>query len=259
MNINYTTRQLIRSSSRGYLSTEFNPSLFSNSRISLKNKFPYSTFTLVAYDYDSSPILLLSDLSEHTTNIKNNKLISLMVCEEEKVYQFFPKFKKQFGNYEDPMSRPRITLIGEAKITKDSSHKKRFLSRHPAANLYSNFNDMNFYILKIKSAHLIGGFAHVRWFSKSDLICKNFTNFREMECDVMEHMNSHHKESIDLYSTKILKKNTKDWKIVGIDPDGFDLRKGKNLTRLFFENQLTDAKKLRGVFINLHKLASQVQ
>ena len=50
MNINYTTRQLIRSSSRGYLSTEFNPSLFSNSRISLKNKFPYSTFTLVAYD-----------------------------------------------------------------------------------------------------------------------------------------------------------------------------------------------------------------
>ena len=259
MNINYTTRQLIRSSSRGYLSTEFNPSLFSNSRISLKNKFPYSTFTLVAYDYDSSPILLLSDLSEHTTNIKNNKLISLMVCEEEKVYQFFPKFKKQFGNYEDPMSRPRITLIGEAKITKDSSHKKRFLSRHPAANLYSNFNDMNFYILKIKSAHLIGGFAHVRWFSKSDLICKNFTNFREMEYDVMEHMNSHHKESIDLYSTKILKKNTKDWKIVGIDPDGFDLRKGKNLTRLFFENQLTDAKKLRGVFINLHKLASQVQ
>ena len=42
-----------------------------------------------------------------------------MVCEEEKIYRLFPKFKKQFGNYEDPMSRPRITLIGEVKITKD--------------------------------------------------------------------------------------------------------------------------------------------
>ena len=257
MNINYTTRQLIRSCSKGYLSTEFNPSLFPNNKSSVKNKFPYSTFTLVAYDYDSSPIFLVSDLSEHTTNIKKNNLISLMVCEEEKVYKLFPKFKKQFGNYEDPMSRPRITLIGEAKITKDLSHKKRFLSRHPAANLYSNFNDMNFYILKIKSAHLIGGFAHVKWFSKSELICKNFTNFKEMEPDIMEHMNSHHRESIDLYSTKILKNKTKDWKIVGIDPDGFDLRKGKNLTRFFFEKQLSDAKKLRGVFINLHKLASQ--
>ena len=258
MNINYTTRQLIRSCSKGYLSTEFNPILFSNKKINFKNKFPYSTFTLVAYDYDLSPILLLSDLSEHTTNIKSNNLISLMVCEEEKVYQFFPKFKKQFGNYEDPMSRPRITLIGEAKVTKNLHHKKRFLSRHPAANLYSNFNDMNFYILKIKSAHLIGGFAHVKWFNKNDLICKDFKNFKEMEYDVMEHMNSHHKESIDLYSTKILKNKTKNWKIVGIDPDGFDLRKGKNLTRLFFEKQLNDAKKLRGVFVNLHNLASKV-
>ena len=258
MNINYTTRQLIRSCSKGYLSTEFNPTLHSNSKINLKNKFPYSTFTLVAYDYDSSPIFLLSDLSEHTTNLKSNNLISLMVCEEERIYRLFPKFKKPFGNYEDPMSRPRITLIGEVKITKDLSHKRRFLSRHPAANLYSNFNDMNFYILKIKSAHLIGGFAHVRWFSKSELLCKDFNNFKEMEFDVIEHMNSHHKESVDLYSTKILKNKTKNWEIIGIDPDGFDLRKGKNLTRLFFEKQLNDAKKLRGVFVNLHKLASKI-
>ena len=184
--------------------------------------------------------------------------MSLMVCEEEKIYRLFPKFKKQFGNYEDPMSRPRITLIGEAKITKDLSHKRRFLSRHPAANLYSNFNDMNFYILKIKSAHLVGGFAHVRWFSKNELLCKDFNNFKEMEFDVIEHMNSHHKESVDLYSTKILKNKTKNWEIVGIDPDGFDLRKGKNLTRFFFEKQLNDAKKLRGVFVNLHKLASKI-
>ena len=42
MNINYSTRQLIRSCSKGYLSTEFNPTLFSNKKINFKNKFPYS-------------------------------------------------------------------------------------------------------------------------------------------------------------------------------------------------------------------------
>ena len=31
--------------------------------------FSYSTFTLTAFDYDLSPIILLSDLSEHTKNI----------------------------------------------------------------------------------------------------------------------------------------------------------------------------------------------
>ena len=45
------------------------------------------------------------------------------------------------------------------------------------------------------------------------------------------------------------------WKIVGIDPDGFDLRKKKLLTRLYFDREITDSKKLRGMFVKLHKEA----
>ena len=258
MNINYTTRQLIRSSSKGYFSTEFDPSSFSNKNIRIKDKFPYSTFTLVAFDYDLSPILLFSDLSEHTTNLKKNNLVSLMVCEEEKVYQLFPKFKKQFTNYEDPMSRPRITLIGEIKISNNKQHKKRFLNRHPAAKLYSNFQDMNFYVIKIKSAHLVGGFAQVKWFGKNDLINTNTKNFSEMESEIIDHMNSYHKDSIDLYALKILKLRTKGWTMSGIDPDGFDLRKKGNLARFNFEKTVDNAKKLRGILVSLHKKALKV-
>ena len=43
----------------------------------------------------------------------------------------FSKFDNKFSTYEDPMSRPRVTLIGELKKTKDPNHKKRFISRHP--------------------------------------------------------------------------------------------------------------------------------
>ena len=111
--------------------------------------FSYSTYTLTAFDFDVSPILLLSDLSEHTRNIKSKKLCSLMICEEQKMYKFFPKFKnpKSFNiDYEDPMSRPRVTLIGELLVTKKKKHKERFLSRHPASKFYAGFKDMNFYI-----------------------------------------------------------------------------------------------------------------
>ena len=86
MKINYIAKQLIRSSSRGYLSTHFDPNYFEKKRINVKNSFPYSTFTLTAFDYDISPIILLSNLSEHTTNIKKNSLVSLMLCEEQKTY-----------------------------------------------------------------------------------------------------------------------------------------------------------------------------
>ena len=68
---------------------------------------------MTAFDYDISPILLLSNLSEHTQNIINNNSVSLMLCEETKIYQIFPQFKNKSLIYEDPMSRPRVTLIGK--------------------------------------------------------------------------------------------------------------------------------------------------
>ncbi len=260
MNINYATRQLVRSSTKGYLSTNFDPSKFKNKKINVKNNFPYSTFTLAAFDYDLSPLVLLSKLSEHTTNILNNNLVSLMLCEEQKLYQHFPKFKKNPFNYEDPMSRPRVTLIGKLRITKKLNLKDRFLLRHPTSKLYAGFSDMNFYRLDIIGAHLVGGFASVKWFSKNELICKEHLNFEEFEPDIISHMNDCHQESINLYVSELLKVNStsskEKWKIVGIDPDGFDLRKKERTLRYCFDKTINDAKKLRGMFVKLHKTAS---
>ena len=41
-----------------------------------------------------------------------------MLCEERKLYNYFPKFKTDNSSYEDPMSRPRVTLIGKIKRLK---------------------------------------------------------------------------------------------------------------------------------------------
>ena len=89
---------------------------------------------------------------------------------------------------------------------------------------------MNFYKIEIKTAHLIGGFAQVKWFKKSELVNNENLNFIESEASIISHMNDHHQESIKLYLQKFIKnlktrEKTGAWKIVGIDPDGFDLRK----------------------------------
>ena len=263
MKINLITRQLIRSSSRGYLSTLFDPKNFAKKNSLMKNSFPYSTFTLTAFDYDLSPILLLSNLSEHTTNILENNSVSLMISEENRLYEYFPKFKNKFPeiNYEDPMSRPRVTIIGKINKSNDQNLKQRFLMRHPASELYANFSDMNFFKINIKSAHLVGGFAQVKWFAKNDICCKSFLNFKALEKNIIQHMNESHSKSVNLYVNKLMTNNFDekskkgDWKIVGIDPDGFDVRKKNSLNRYFFKKEVNDAKKLRGIFVNLHRVA----
>ena len=79
------------------------------------------------------------------------------------------------------MSRPRVTLIGKLKITKNLNHKTRFLNRHPTSNLYANFSDMDFYRLDIIGAHLIGGFASVKWFSKKILYVMTSKIFKNLK------------------------------------------------------------------------------
>ena len=258
--ISFASRQLMRSSSRCYMATKLSNQNKTKMGLSIDETItPYVTFLMVAFDYDCSPLVLLSNLSEHTKNINENNTISLMFYEEIKNKELFQQFPKRYYPnpkiyYEDPMSRPRITVVGKLKKTKNSNHKKRFLLRHPASNLYANFSDMNIYKLHIQGGHLTGGFAQVNWFKKNELTIKNFKNFASDEEKIIAHMNDHHQESINLFSKNlVLGKHRKgDWKITGIDPEGFDIRLKDSLRRYYFEKKIKDTSELRKVFVKLH-------
>ena len=256
--IDQATRQLIRSSSRAYLATELNKEnkkkMISDNKIYL----PYVTFVMVAFDYDCSPLLLLSDLSEHTKNLKNNNIISLLFCEEQRNEEIFPKFnttdRSENENYEDPMSRPRVTVVGQIEKVDLTHQKKRFLSRHPASKLYANFKDMGIYQVNFSGGHITGGFAKVKWFEKSELYFKNYTGFKEDEFEIMDHMNNQHQKTINLITKYLIPEINDDnnWKITGIDPEGFDLRFTDQLKRYTFKKPINDSNQLRKVFIKLH-------
>ena len=120
--ISSNTRQLIRSSGKAFLATEACNKL----KVKLKVKYtqqimPYNTFVMVAFDYDCSPLLLLSDLSDHTKNINENNTVSILFYEDFRNIINFPVFDSKKLNkgidYEDPMSRPRVTLVGKLNIT----------------------------------------------------------------------------------------------------------------------------------------------
>ena len=155
-------------------------------------------------------------------------------------------------DYEDPMSRPRLTVIGKLKKSFEIEHKKRFLKRHPVSNLYANFKDMNIYKLDIINAHLTGGFAKVQWFEKDEMLCKDFLSFKEVEDEVINHMNKEHNESLKLYAKVLLGKEPKNVQIVGIDPEGFDMRLSEKLIRFNFPVPLKKASELRKAFVKLH-------
>src|SRR5512134_1223527 len=85
--------------------------------------WPYASLVLVAVDHDLSPILLLSDLAEHSKAIAADARVSLL-------------FDGTHG-LDQPLTGPRVTLVGRAARTDDARLARRFLARHPDAEMYA--------------------------------------------------------------------------------------------------------------------------
>src|SRR5882757_8583201 len=87
--------------------------------------WPYASLVLVAVDHDLSPILLMSDLAEHSKAIRADNRVSLL-------------FDGTAG-LEQPLTGPRVSMLGRIAPTGDERLKCRFLARHPDAGLYAGF------------------------------------------------------------------------------------------------------------------------
>ena len=110
---------------------------------------PFASRTAVANDIDRAPVILVSDLSGHTSGLKNDPRVSLLLGAPGKG---------------DPLAHPRITLQCKAeRIGRDEERhpriRARFLRRHPKSALYADFGDFAFYRLTPASASLNGGFG----------------------------------------------------------------------------------------------------
>ena len=68
-------------------------------------------------------------------------------------------------------------------------------------------------------------------------------------------MNSDHAEAIELYAGVLLRRRCKGWKMVGIDAEGADLRRGALFARLDFEPAVSDSGSCRRALSDLAKRA----
>lgn len=200
--------------------------------------WPYASLVLAAVDHDLSPILLLSDLAEHTKAIAADGRVSLL-------------FDGTQG-LEQPLTGPRVTLVGRASRTTDQRLGRRFLARHPDAGMYAGFNDFHFYRVAVERAHLVGGFGKIRWLSAAELMVPPPpAGLAEGEEGIVGHMNEDHADAVQLYAGKLLGLAGSDWRMTGIDAEGIDLRQAGRVARLAFDAPLSAASEARKVLVAL--------
>src|SRR5580700_10091256 len=204
---------------------------------------PFASLVNVATDADGSPLILISRLSTHTANLEADGRAAVLMASTGKG---------------DPLAHPRLTLIGTFRpLARDDSQearvRRRFLARHPKAELYAGFADFSFWRLGVVSAHLNAGFARAADLKAADVMTDlaGAENLIESEEGAIAHMNEDHADAVRLYATKLLGAEAGAWRLTGLDPDGLDLARGDATLRLPFPQRVTTAEQLREMVVEL--------
>ena len=112
--------------------------------------------TRVAVGQDGpDPVILVSDLSEHTRALAADPACSLLVGEP--------------GPRGDPLTHPRLTLQAEAEPAGKAALRDAWLAAHPKSRLYIDFADFRFLRLRVVCAFLNGGFGRAFRLTREDL------------------------------------------------------------------------------------------
>jgi putative heme iron utilization protein len=133
-------RQFIEAERNGVLAT-----------LSLRREgWPFASPAPYATTPDGEPLLLLSDLAEHTRNLRADPRASLLIQDSHA--------------REDPLAGARITLLGTAEEAgNEPEARERYAERHPQAMQYLGLGDFRVWVLRLNAARFVNGFGEMGW------------------------------------------------------------------------------------------------
>ncbi|MDO9150911.1 MAG: DUF2470 domain-containing protein [Methylotenera sp.] len=211
--------------------------------------YPFGSVAPFVLDHQCQPIILISNIAEHTKNIAANPKVSLLV----------------FAGAEDLQANARLTLLGTAsEINKneDANLRERYLRYLPQASGYFDMHDFAFYRIKIETARYIAGFGKMGWLSGDDLINDIPTDalLANQEAQILAHMNTDHADSLIRYCQHVHGVQATHATMLGIDCDGFDVNATvgdiATILRFNFETQIHDSQSARAALVSLSKSAN---
>ncbi|WGD53249.1 pyridoxamine 5'-phosphate oxidase family protein [Bradyrhizobium sp. CB1650] len=201
---------------------------------------PYCSLVNLASHPDGSPILLISGLAVHTRNILADARVSLMLDERAPG---------------DPLEGARIMLSGRAEQADDEKEllRRRYLNAHPLAEAFVSFKDFSFFRIRVTGTHLVAGFGRIIDLKPEQFLTDlaGAEDLLEAEEGAVAHMNADHRDTMNLYATKLLNAAVGNWRCTGCDPEGLDMQVAQTVLRLEFPERVTSGAALRKMLVRL--------
>ncbi len=208
--------------------------------------YPYGSFVTFAIE-EGHPVFLISELAEHTKNLRTDSRASLLIAE---------------GGSDDPLANGRVTLLGRCTPAESEGGRAKaaYLKAHPNAAYYADFKDFSFWKIDVESVRYIGGYGRMSWVSREDWFAVSPDPLADVAEKIITHMNKDHAEAMVTYCKAFSKAtDVSAASMTGIDRYGFEMSavtgEGPRPVRLAFPEPISTSKQARQALVAMSEAA----
>lgn len=134
---------------------------------------------------DGSPVFLVSRMAEHTRNLEGDPRASLVVAEPP--------------NDENPLDRGRVTLAGRVEVPGGDARaaaRAAHLAAMPSAELYADFDDFLFFVLRVQRVRWVGGYGRMDSATAADYAAAEPDPVAPHAAGAVAHLNADHADAL---------------------------------------------------------------
>lgn len=216
--------------------------------------WPFGSISPFALTPAGDPLILISEIAEHTRNLRRDARASLLVQESRAA--------------DDPQAGARATLIGYAMPVPETLTEffsPLYLQRFPNSASYFEAHDFSLFQIKMVRIRYIGGFGNIHWLDVADITEPAMSAFADPLAihsqGICEHMNEDHRDALKLYAKAFAETEADSAKMIHVDRRGFDFIAIKDAVhkhiRLSFSSEITTTDEVRAAMIDMIKQARE--
>jgi heme iron utilization protein len=216
--------------------------------------WPFGSVAPYALTAAGEPLILISEIAEHTRNLRADARASFLV---------------QASNSRDQQASARATLLGYAMPVSQpflEDAQRRYLEVVPNAASYYATHDFSLFTIKVSQVRFIGGFGNIHWIDGDEMIDRAaYEKFDALAAQVegiCNHMNEDHQEAMIAYAKAFAATDADSAKMIHVDSAGFDLIAIKNNRhkpiRLNFTEPVTTPDEVRKAMVEMVRRAREM-
>ena len=196
--------------------------------------YPYTAALPFCTDQQGRIVVFISHLSEHTKAFARDARVSFTAS------PLVPELRPQ----------ARQTVLGRISRNDDAAVAARYLRFFPDNRRFLEIGGFWFHTIEPAHVRLIAGFGSAHWI-KGDAMLAARLPIADAEQDILDHMNSDHRDSLVNYCRHVHGVEATTTEMVGVDCDGFDVRADNKIYRFDFESEVRTAGDVRAALITL--------